>query len=401
MKSLVWFSILLVSYFFYGFVINQYDLYVVPRQLKLENPSGYYDYKGIINVHTNLSSGTGSHQFILQTARALNFDFILFTDINQFEGQLNDFDYNGTLSLFGAKYRYLDSRLIYYSQNNIQLGSNLGDVQVSMADLLTKQNSENKNQILYLAHPFNAGFNWTGEIPTGMDGMEVLNLKSVANRAWSRSKFSTLWSLAIYPFNSRLALMRLFHEPEDELNMYDNITSKRHFVAYAGSEASARAIPLQNYIVNFPSYQRTFEMLSNHVLLKSELTGNLQNDRNKIFTALKNGNFYLALDFIGDPKGFNTVIEDKGRNHLMGSSLKFNNQLKIKTVLAYEPKYSFEVVVYKNGQRVFTSHSVQSEYTPTEPGAYRVQVRVSPHWPFPDGKRWVSWIYANPFFLTP
>jgi phospholipid/cholesterol/gamma-HCH transport system substrate-binding protein len=47
-------------------------------------------------------------------------------------------------------------------------------------------------------------------------------------------------------------------------------------LAYAGAEAFARAFPWSNYLVKFPSYQSSFEIVTNHVLLTSELTGNLK-----------------------------------------------------------------------------------------------------------------------------
>ncbi|NUN04524.1 MAG: hypothetical protein HUU57_02070 [Bdellovibrio sp.] len=43
----------------------------------------------------------------------------------------------------------------------------------------------------------------------------------------------------------------------------------------------------------------------------------------------------------------------------------------------------------------------ETSFPITQPGTYRVQVRVSPLMPLPDAKKWITWIYTNPFFVTP
>lgn len=402
MRSLGFFSILLISYFMYGFYINQYDLSIVPRTLKNENASGYYDYKGVINIHSNRSIGSATTSFIASSAKLAGLDFIMITDLNQFEpGPIAESYRNGLMILNGGKFSYLDSRLIYYSPVNSDVGSNLGEVQVRFADLLSQREGTNKDSLLVLAHPYKLGFSWTGEIPGGLDGMEVLNLKSLSVRALEASKLSTLWSFIIYPFNSRLALIRLFSEPTEEFALFDKISLERNFVGYAGAEASARALPFANYLVRFPSYQRMFDVASNHILLKSELTGNFANDKQKVFQALKNGQFYMAFDIIGDPKGFVATIDDHNRSYLIGSKVKLGKNQILSVNLPNVPKDYFEIVIYKDGERYKTYNQPEVAMPIIEKGTYRVQVRVSPLWPLPDARKWVSWIYTNPFYVLP
>src|SRR5690606_27682222 len=104
---------------------------------------------------------------------------------------------------------------------------------------------------------------------------------------------------------------------------------ERRIFVYGGTEATARAIPISDYLIRFPSYRRTFELMSNHILLKSELTGNLASDKQKIFNALKNGNLYIALDMLGDPKGFVATVEGDGPSQLMGNEIKFKKDLTL------------------------------------------------------------------------
>jgi hypothetical protein len=270
-----------------------------------------------------------------------------------------------------------------------------------LADLLSQPNEGNTNHLLILAHPYKAGFSWSGDLPAGLDGFEILNAKSLSNRLWESSKISTLWSLLTYPFNPRLAFLRLFSEPTEEIDLFDQLGNQRSIVGYAGAEASARAIPLANYLIKFPSYQRSFEFLTNHVLLTSELTGNAAGDRMKIFNALKKGQFYQCLELLGDPKGFFAVIEDRGKLHPIGSKLRFNKAMRLNVHLPSKPNSFFEIVIYKDGARYESLNQHEISFPLTEPGVYRVQVRVSPYLPLPDAKRWITWIYTNEFRILP
>jgi len=268
--------------------------------------------------------------------------------------------------------------------------------------MLTQKEGGNKDTLLVLAHPYKLGFSWTGDIPQGLDGIEVVNVKSLSVQAWIHSKASVIWSFLIYPFNPEFALARLFLEPTEEFALFDKTTLQQKVSAFAGAEASARAIPLANYLVRFPSYERNFEIATNHVLLTSELTGNLNSDRQKIFNALKKGQFYLAFDALGDPKGFLATLEDKsGHTYMMGSQTKLTKGMALNVHLPGAPKNFYEIVIYKNGERYKTINEADASVPITEPAVYRVQVRVAISMPLPDANRWISWIYSNPFYVTP
>ncbi len=401
-KFVIGTSFLLISYFIYGFYISQYEISVIPQKLKSENPPGYYDYRGVINVHSELSIGSSSAAQIARAAKLAGLDFMILTDLNVFDNKIHSDSYSqNVLFLTGGKYSYLDSRLIFYSPSKNIIGNNLGEAQIHFTDMLTQKKGDSRDTLLILAHPYGLGFSWAGALPPGLDGLEVINVKSLSAQAWQLSKASVIWSFLIYPFNPGFSLARLFLEPTNELALLDKTTQQQKIFGFAGAEASARAIPLANYLVRFPSYQRNFEIASNHVLLPAELTGNLASDRQKIFNALKKGQFYLAFDALGDPKGFVATLDDKGHSFLMGTQLRLVKGLSLNIRIPGPPKNFYEIVVYRNGERFRTINEPEASVSITEPGVYRVQVRVAVSMPLPDANRWISWIYSNPFFVTP
>ena len=400
-RVLMFFSGLLICYFVYGFYISQINVNVIPLRLKKDNSMEFFDYRGVINVHSELSLGSSSYSKIISSARAAGLDFIFFTDLNLFDIPYNEEGYHGNTLVFSAgKYSYLDSRLIYYSNKGETLGQTLGDSQVRLSDFLSQKRIFNRDEFIVLAHPYKLDFTWSGDIPIGLDGVELINLKSLSYRAWESSKLSVIWSLFTYPFNPKLSLIRLFQEPTEEIGLFDEVSLRQSLNMFAGAEASARAIPIANYLLKFPSYQKSFEIFSNHVLLKSELTGLVGSDKQKIFQAIKNGNFYLAFDFLGETKGFQAFVQDNNKTHLMGSSIRFNKNLILRAEVPAEPSDFYEIVVYRNGVRYATGNSSNINLQIIEPGVYRIQVRVSPFLPLPDAKKWFTWIYTNPFYIN-
>jgi hypothetical protein len=403
MKILIYLTIFISLYFVYGIYLSQSNLLVIPSTVEPENPAGYYDYKGIINVHSDRSTGSEPPQQIISAASSVGADFVVFTDNNQFESArpISNY-YDNTLVMFENEYSFLDSRILTLTTNSDLNFTSGSESSVKLTDLLSQNSTDNPNSLLILSHPFNRDLTWTGPFPTGFDGLEVINPKAISQRSWQKSKLNIIWTLFAYPFNSRVSFLRMIVEPRDELALLDTISQQRRVLAFAGADATARAIPFSNFLVKFPSYQKSLAIASNHVLLTSELTGNFQKDRQKLVTAMKAGNFFISLDLLGDPKGFVSYLENqKGEKYLMGTSLKFQKKLSLKAKLAVVPKAFFEIVVFKNGENVFLTNKPELEYQITEPGVYRVTVRVSPALPFPDGKKWITWIYTNPFWVSP
>jgi hypothetical protein len=390
----------LVLFFIYGFYIAAFDFTPIPGKLKRDNHAGFYDYRGVSNVQTELSSGSSGIDEVINEGRKTNLDFLIITDAGQndlpksFEGY-----YGNMLALVESENSYLDLRLLHYGGIKDAAPFDPKTSRLYYTDLLSQKDANDRDNIVVVAHPFKDGPTWSGAFPTGVDGLEILNPKSMSHISWVSGKTNVIWSLLCYPFNPNLAFLRLFQEPSEELSLWDKLLQNQKTFGYSGADASARAFPFASYLINFPSYQKSFEIVSNHILLESELNGNFQKDRQTILTALKRGQFYFSMDLLGDPKGFVAVLQEKDRTHMMGSTVKYNKNLRLFAKLPLEPTEFFEIVVFKNGVRVMTSNQSELNYEIGGPGAYRIEVRTIASLPLPDAKKWITWIYTNPFFI--
>lgn len=389
------------AYFCYGIYVAQVDLDIIPPEIERAQPPGYYDYRGALNIQTDLSMGLSSPTEVIDEGRRAGLDFMILTDVNQFETAELYNGYYGSLLVFSeAEYSFLDSRVLYIGEQPGKSFLSSAEANLALTDLLSQNSQDSRDGIAILAHPFQNGkATWTGSYPTGLHGVEVLNPKSISSNVWRESKLDILWSLITYPFNPRYAFLRLFREPTEETALWDSLNRDQVVYGFAGADANARALPLANYLVRFPTYERSLGLANNHILLNSELTGNFLKDRQKILHAIRNGNFYLSMDVLADPKGFNALLVDGGKSHLMGSRVGYRKGQRIEAKLAHAPNAFYEIVLWKDGQREAIVNGPELIHELSGPGLYRIQVRVSPMLPVPDGKRWITWIYSNPFFV--
>ncbi|MGE0762799.1 MAG: hypothetical protein AB7N80_05930 [Bdellovibrionales bacterium] len=400
---IVWTVVIaLLVYLFYGIFLSNFDLRVIPGELAARDPQGFHDYSGVINVHTNLSSGSGSPTEVIAAAQEVGLDFIFLTDLNVFEDNYKQLEgYHNNLLVFAdGEFSYLNSRLLNVGVTAPRDLSGPGRAQVFFADMLGQNQRPDEQGLFILAHPLKPKYAWVGEYPVGLDGIELINLKSVWQNAWLTSRWSFFWSLLIFPFNDRLALLRLFQDPRAEVQLWDELNSRRPTFATAGADAEARLRVSNGFGLNYPSYQTLFSLVRNHVLLNTELTGDGAADRAKILQALRKGQFYLALDILADPKGFfAALIDSKGNVSPPGTQIKWQEGLELMVHLPNRPRVPFEVEIYRDGERVVQANTQDTKIRLHAPGVYRVKVRVIPTLPLPDGKQWIPWIYTNPFFV--
>ena len=402
MKKLLYAFAALLLYMVYGLYLAQYDVRILPEELVPEPPRGFFDYRGVTNVHTQLSSGSGDVPTVIAAALTAGLDFLSVTDLNQFDKPNSLAGYHGNLLVtMDGEYSYLNSRLLNIFAGTAHHLQGVGRSQVLFADLLSQPERDPSTGLLILAHPFKGRYRWTGEYPPGLDGIEIINLKDVWQGAWENNKILFLFSLFVLPFNEKLALLRMFRTPEEELRIYDELNRGRHTVALAGADADSKMV-IGSSKLRFPSYETLFSLVRNHVLLKSELTGDPKGDLAKLSFALRAGQSYMSLDILGNPKGFNaTMHQPSGQVLPLGSRLKFDEGLTLNVDLPQRPKVPFDVIVYRDGERTLTSNAKNTIFKVQAPGVYRVLVRVIPTLPLPDGKKWIPWIYTNSFYVDP
>lgn len=379
----------LISFAVYGFYISQFEFSLIPN--KSYNNSAvslFYDYKLSLNIYTHQSNGSGTPSSIAQEAKRAHLNFIMLSDYGILDFLEPDRYLNsvGVLSAQKIENNFFKYTLYSTQNKNILNPINLTDI-------------DKERYFLIANHPINKNFSENEIIHSNVDAVEVINFKNIIQHSWQKSKISTIWSLLYYPFNPRLALMRLYREPIEELELFDKMSQIKKLSLIVGSEATARAVPFANWFVKFPSYESSFDIASQHLLLESELLGDITLDSQKIFLALKQQRSYIAFDALGNAEGFIAYIIQKNKKKFFGDTTKLDSKTNLYYKLPAEPTAYYEVVLYKNGKRFDHLNTFEGLFRIETPGVYRIQVRLSPRFPLPDAIKWISWIYTNNFYV--
>ncbi len=381
-------TVFLISFSIYGFYISQFEFDFIQNKKPTENVNLFYDYKVGLGVFTQLSIGSGQLLSIAEEAKRARLNYVFISDINAYYSLPVDQNISGIGILNAIKEKSNTKNQFVYKLNQKDFSTSEG-----------KTLSTDASTLIISTNPISQSYNLNELIEQSIDGVEVVNFKKIVQNSWLNSKLSTIWSILYYSFNPRLALIRLFHEPNDEIKIFDQLSQKKRVVFFMGAEATAKAIPFADWLVKIPSYESSFSIASQHLLLTSELSGDLELDKIKITQALKNGNSYVGFDALGDTNGFEIYMTQLKQKYFNSDQIHWGKKLKIFYKLPAEPSVFYEVILFKNGVRFDHLNTFTGEFIIPEPGVYRVQVRLSPRLPLPDAIKWITWIYSNNFYV--
>ncbi len=386
---------LILIYTTLGFISYQTTFPLVIPSPSLDNGK-FYDYAGITHAQTSRSIGSGSVAELARAASVTGCQFVIVTDLNFFDSQGDIEGYkNDVLMIAGGKFSFLGGHLLTYGFSSQWPFNGAGQAQIYFNELL--QNPPRIGNMLVAANPYLPRHTWENLSLPGLTGMEILNLDSLWQSKLTLKKFSVAWSLLMLPFNPDLSYLRLFSEPNHEIRAWDENLQHRQFYGWAGSGATAKMIPFPDSEIKFPSYRRSFKLIKNHVLLKSELTGVFQNDKEKILVGLSLGHFYFSVDILGDPAGFYFTATKHGKEFMLGDQIESKDDVvKLVADLGHEVEIPHEIILIKDGKVISATHGQVLKTDVAEKGSYRVVVKISPTLPLPDGRTTFSWIYSNP-----
>lgn len=388
----------------YAIALSLRDTAQVPATLDEKNHPGFYDYRGVINVQTSLSHGFLTPAETIRVAQESKLDFLVFNELNRFiPGGAPEGWQRQLLVLNGGKYSYLESRLLSLNPERLKAAESLGQTQTIIADLLSRVgdkqvHADAAKDALILGQISRDGTEWTGSHPVSLAGLEVLNIRQSIARMWRDARLSMIWSALIYPFNSDLALVRLFADLDTSFETWDRLSRERRTIGILGTDAGLPSSIL-GVTVRIPGYDTLFALASNHVLLRSELTGDFESDRRKLLDGILEGQTYMAFDVLGQTKGFASWYEDSAGIRSIGARVKLEDGSRLMVRLPKKPTVPFETAILRDGVSIMTSNSTETEFRILQPGVYRVVVRLFVSPSLFDGGRWIPWIMTNPFVV--
>jgi hypothetical protein len=396
MRVYVYFLFIIFLYLVVGVFYSNINLEIVEKNkaISLESNKDFYDYSGVINVHSKKSSGSSSIQDIIQSANEVGLDFIIFNEEMPLgRKEPPAINYGGLSVFYGFELPYKNTSILFTDRLNSRTFTSNSEIQIFLSDYFENGGDE----LVVLAHPSRPGFQWNDEVPQEISGIEVLNLREVWRSAWRDRKFLFLRTLLFYPFNPSLFFLNIYSDRASSIEQWDAWNSKAHVNGYVGSDVNSK-LRLGRKYINFPGYKTVFSMAKNHVVLKEELTS-AQKDK-LILEALNKGNSYFSLDIFGNPAGFAFYAKNKDSSlELMGSEVELE---KVETLKVNLPstKIKVKTVLFKDS-RIIKKKFGSLDYQPVEPGVYRVELHVAPRFPIFREQKWIPWVFSNPIKINP
>ena len=345
-----------------------------------------------LHMHTPYSDGTGSHEEIAHAAIQAGIDVVIVTDHNIWvDGPERYYqDDEGRVLLLVGEEVHDRTRI---PQKNHMMVFGVADEMAAFAkepqQLIDKVNEH--GGLTFIAHPhdpealqFNEeDLSWVDWDVHGFTGIELWNAMSEF-KGLLKNKLAAIY----YAYNPEA----VGHGPYPVvIQKWDEITlTGQRVVAVGGSDAHALHAnlgPLKRVL--FP-YEFHFRAVNTHIFTEQALTGDLIQDRQAVFQALRKGHAFVGYDLPAATRGFKFTAQGMGKNAWMGDEISSQYGVTLQIRLPQRA----ECILIRDGIPIknWTNRDVTS-YTATDPGVYRIEAYLKYR-----GKR-RGWIFSNPIYI--
>jgi len=346
-----------------------------------------------LHSHTVYSDGWTDHETIAQEALRAGLDVVAVTDHNVWVDGFDGYRYNDgrqVLLVTGeeihdpARQPQKNHLLVYEARRE------LAPLATEPARLL--EAVAQSGGLAFLAHPFDRGaparpgtdLSWVDWQVEGYQGLEIWNYMTEF-KSLLRSR---LWA-ALYAYHPGWIARAPFAET---LQRWDALLGVgQRLTAIGGADAHAfpgRLGPLRRTILPGVFLFRT---VNTHVLLDEPLHGEMEEDRRRVFHALRHGRCFVGCDWPASTRGFRF----QAQGHLGRAEMGERLSVGLGVTFQIRTPRPAHLVLLRNGTPVrHWSRSMAAVEVVTQPGAYRVEAHLYHH----GALR--GWIYSNPIYVT-
>jgi hypothetical protein len=359
----------------------------------------YFDYKGVIHIHTHHSDGSGSFQEIGEIASKQGIDFIITTDHNTtqpikdkkqdyYPKAENPFTFK-TLVICGTEFSTKSGHLILIWDNPYSIIDRPFNTQ-RMIDITVSQKGT-----AIIAHPYRPRIEWKDWDINNFTGMEIYNF----DEDWRTNNIGEfLISFISYPF-SQASMNNMVNYPYKNMKRWDELTRGQNIVGIGVPDAHSRIDIGWERMLTFPSYNKLFKLVRTHIISNSELTGIYWKDRRIILDSIKKGHCYVAFDGFCNASGFLFGASDGTNHKIQGDSISVKNK-PVTLYIETPDRRNSLIKVFRNGKEIFKTRKSNVKYDVYIPGVYRVEV-YQMRLKLPLFNRIERpWIFSNPIYVT-
>jgi len=339
-----------------------------------------FEYAGALHMHSSFSDGSGEVKDIARFADEVGLEFIILTDHNTLRALNEGYEgwYGNTLLLVGCEINDKENKNHYLALNVRDTYS----TRMSAFEYVKKVRED--GGIGFIAHPHekrthmkeHPPYPWVEWSTNDFTGIEIWNhMSEWMENLTEQNKYQSF----LHPLKSIIA------PPGETLAKWDELNLSRKVIGIGGIDAHAHKYNLLGFLeVEIFPYKVLFKSIRTHILTDVELIPGtpLNEAKNIIYSALKNGNCFVANDYHSDSRGFRFFADCGHKIYQMGDSVPIGDKIKL---IAMVPVLNAEIRLLRNGKQLETVNNNEAEFIVTEHGVYRVEVYL-------NGK---AWIFSN------
>ena len=345
-----------------------------------------------LHMHTRHSDGTGSHQDIADAALEAGLDAVIVTDHNILVQDQEGYYTKGNqqvLLLVGEEIH--DQNRVPEKNHLLVFGvdQELAGEAEDPKRLIKKV--QKSGGLCFLAHPIDPAaplfnekdYSWEDWDVSGYTGIELWNgLSEFKTRLTSRAE------AIFYAYLPN----RIARGPIPEtLKIWDRLTTAgQKVVAIGGSDAHAMSGSLGPLKRTLFPYLFHFKAINTHLIIPSDLSGDLGSDKKMIFDAMEGGHVFVGYDLPYSTRGFQFRGSGTNESVTMGDEIPLQTGVTLQITLPLP----LECILIKDGEPVKTWNIREiCSYSATQPGVYRVEVYIN----YKGLRR--GWIFSNPIYI--
>jgi hypothetical protein len=347
-----------------------------------------HDLACVVHLHSIYSDGTGTVEQIAAAGNKAGADVVLLTDHDSLAGRQYEGWHGTTLLLVGEEVSPKGgNHFLAFGVDEVIDHDGLDAAGIVRA-------VEEAGGFGFAAHPFSKGSDRFKRAGTAMPFRDLDAPGLTGIELWSFVT-DTGERLGSIPEALRFAARPLDvidHPPDANVARWDRLCAERPTVAIGGLDAHQIGVRVGGRVpLRLMSYARSFRQLRTHVLTDEMPTGELEHDRDQVYTALRSGRCYIAIDALAPARGFNFWAESEdGRTVPMGAQDAAGDWRL--TVRLPRPA---QIRLIRDGREIAREDAADLEYdTAGGAGVYRVTAVLE------HRGRDRTWIVSNPVYVT-
>lgn len=363
---LVLLSILLIYILWLGFQTIRFKTYTLADGDR--NP---LEIRGAYHIHTVFSDGHKTPEAIAEIAARSSLDFIILTD----HGDPN----RESMAAAGWMENVLvlaGSELSVNRGHLVALGFEPPEIPFSPDAELADYQIKSREGFSVIAHPYSK-VSWSWGKYNDYDGLEIVDFNTMLKDNLLRL-FPIFPLLAVKP---GYALLKMLRRPSKTLKKWDALNLIHPTYGFFSVDAHT-------------FYRSLLPSLQLHVLLKEPLSHIFQEAAHQVFSALRCGRFYNAVDAAAQADGFEFWVQKGTKKIHMGEECTIGSPVSLHVRSLFP--YSLEIHLIHNGKKIAVSSKKTLNYDSKDPGFYRVEVYLKAPSPLHQD---IPWIISNPIYL--